>query len=221
MNSNMSRNHHAIAWVTPKCMSCRKPEDAQDLGSVWPPWARALAMIGLKFVDAESLKKYIHVAMQIARCCYVCYFFLASFIPVCKERLKQQRKEKAARSAKQKEIFHHEILGTSWDSKGCDLMDLMFFNAKRARVGWLFIWDFPLGERPPGMGSNSRPTTSPRVGCLAREMRRLITNIQQMEHDGTGKIEVWSLQDNFLTYRWWFLNQFLVVDFLYGFVGGF
>lgn len=111
-------------------------------------------MIDLKFVGAESLKKYIHVAMQIASCCYVCYFFLASFIPVCKERLKQQRKEKAARSAKQKEIFHHEILGTSWDSKGCDLMDLMFFNAKRARVGWLFIWDFPLGERPPGMGSN-------------------------------------------------------------------
>ena len=173
-------------------MHCRTPEDAQNLGSVWPRWARALAMIGLKFVDAESLKKYIHVAMQIASCCYVCYFFLASFIPVCKERLKQQRKEKAARSAKQKEIFHHEILGTSWDSKGCDLMDLMFFNAKRARVGWLFIGISPSVNARP-LWDVSRPTTSPRVGRLAREMRH-----SQMEHDGIGKIEVWSLQDNFL-----------------------
>ena len=140
-------------------------------------------MIDLKFVGAESLKKYIHVAMQIASCCYVCYFF-SCFIPVCKERLKQQRKEKAARSAKQKEIFHHEILGTSWDSKGCDLMDLMFFKARgQGLVGFSFGISPLVNARPvwDPITPNNKPTSRQK----AREMRR-----SQMEHDGIGKIEV-------------------------------
>ena len=128
--------------------------------------------------------------MQIASCCYVCYFFLASFIPVCKERLKQQRKEKAARSAKQKEIFHHEILGTSWDSKGCGLMDLMFFNTKRARVDWLFIWDFPLGERPPGMGSNHAQQQAHESAALPKRWGVHRWNMMELEK---SRFEVWKI----------------------------
>ena len=173
-------------------MHCRTPEDAQNLGSVWPRWARALAMIGLKFVDAESLKKYIHVAMQIASCCYVCYFFLLPSLLFVRNDWNNNERKRPHGQPNKRRSFTMRYLAQVGIQKAV-IWWIWCSSTQRGQglVGFSFGISPSVNARP--VWDVSRPTTSPRVGRLAREMRH-----SQMEHDGIGKIEVWSLQDNFL-----------------------